>query len=86
MHSDFLLCGPGIWWKDDGDSIEFFDGPVEVDFKEQGPSLQHFRSSNMKKCIDSKVSMPITTLRIYNNSGDQASYLISNEASATSTL
>ena len=35
-----------------------------------------------KKCIDSKVSMPITTLRIYNSGGDLASCLISNEASA----
>ena len=70
--SDFLLCGPGVWWKDNGDHIEFLDGPDEEDFKVQGPSLQHFQSSNMmietnltdfwKKCVDSKVNMPIPHL------------------------
>ena len=90
--SDFLLCGPGVWWKDNGNKI--LDGPEEDDFKAQGPSLQHFRSSNMKmietsladcwkRCIQSKVSMPITTLRIYDSSGDLALCLTSNEASKT---
>lgn len=40
--SDFLLCGPGTWWKDNGDSIEFFDGPEEVDFKAQGHPCNTF--------------------------------------------
>ena len=82
--SDFLLCGPGIWWKDHGNHVEFFDGPDEVNHKEQGPTLHHFRSSNLKdiethllacweKCINEKVSIPINTTRIYSSSGELVS-------------
>ena len=29
-----FTCGPGIWWKDHGNHVEFFDGPDEVNHKE----------------------------------------------------
>ena len=42
--SDYLLCGPGIWWKEKPDGILFLDGCSENDCQADGPILQHFRS------------------------------------------
>ena len=48
--SDFLKHGPDVWWKwrKDG-SVEFFDAPGEPNSREQGPQLNHYRSSNISK-------------------------------------
>ena len=73
--ADFLLPGEGVWWKvTDGECIEFFDGPDEPDFREQGPPLHHFRSSNIKKehsylkscwdqCLADEIQIPATKLK-----------------------
>ena len=73
--ADFLEPGYGVWWKEtEEECIEFFDGPEEADFREQGPSLHHFRSSNVTKeqnyiqkcweeCREKGVKMPATKLR-----------------------
>ena len=47
--SDFLLPGPGVWWRwrDDG-SVEFYDGPEEATHRPEGPRISHFRSSSIK--------------------------------------
>ena len=73
--ADFLLPGEGVWWKvTDGECIEFLDGPDEPDFREQGPPLHHFHSSNIKKehgylksCWDQRlaneIQIPATKLK-----------------------
>ena len=37
-----------MWWSQDDDFVEFFDANGEASFHEQGPTLHHFRSSNLK--------------------------------------
>ena len=82
--SDFLICGPGVWWKDHGNHIEFLDGPEEDDAKQEGPPLHHFRAYNLKmeedylkecweRCIDQNITMPIENVRVYNSKGDLVS-------------
>ena len=46
--SDFLLPGEGVWWSQDEDFVEFFDASGEASFREEGPTLHHFRSNNLK--------------------------------------
>ena len=55
--ADFLLCGEGVWWQDNGDSIEFFDGPDEEECKPEGPPLHHFRTWNLKKRNSTRISV-----------------------------
>lgn len=74
LIADFLEPGEGVWWQSVDGGIEFFDGPNQVCFREEGPRLHHFRSSNIKKeqeyldaswtnCLESKVKIPATKLR-----------------------
>ena len=42
--ADFLLSGPGIWWRENEFGIEFFDYDIKSSPSE--PKLHHFRSSN----------------------------------------
>ena len=73
--ADFLVPGEGVWRREieDEDCIEFFDGPEEIEFREQGPSLHHFRSSNIRmekiflqhcweECIQSGIKIPATRI------------------------
>ena len=46
--SDYLICGPGVWWKTTDDGVEFFDGDSEEDYKTVGPSLHHFHSVSLE--------------------------------------
>ena len=74
LTSDFLKPGEDVWWKEVDDSIEFFDGPDEPSFREEGPKLHHFRSTSIAKeqelleacwneCLVGKVKLPATKLR-----------------------
>ena len=45
--SDYVLPGPGIWWKKVPEGIMFLDGSSEEDYKCNGPTLQHFRSTSI---------------------------------------
>lgn len=56
------------------DSIEFFDGPDELSFRDEGPKLHHFHSTFIpseqelldacwNKCLVEKVKLPGTKLR-----------------------
>ena len=47
--SDFLVCGKGIWWNIVDGSIEFNDGPNDPSYRPEGPALNNFRSSSLKK-------------------------------------
>ena len=79
--SDYLLPGPGVWWKQTQSGIEFLDCPKEGDTREQGPKLQHFRSSMVKdiqihlfncweQCLQAKVPLPLVTVRQYTSDGE----------------
>ena len=72
--SDYLLPGPGIWWKKSQSGIDFLDCSTEGDMREQGPKLQHFRSCMVKnvqlqlfkcweQCLETKVILPLATVR-----------------------
>ena len=71
---DFLKPGEGVWWKEMEDHVEFFDGPEEANFRQEGPNLHHFRSSSIamehellkicwEKCLQDKVKIPATKMR-----------------------
>ena len=38
--SGYLLCGPGVWWKQTLTGFEFFDGPAKPDNRSEGPTIQ----------------------------------------------
>ena len=74
LIADFLKPGEGVWWKQTEDCIEFFDGPDEPSFRQEGPQLHHFRSTSITKeqelldvCwnqfSEDKVKVPATKLR-----------------------
>ena len=80
--SDFLCCGEGVWWKHVVSGVEFLDGPQEPNFRPEGPSLHHFRSSNLKleeqhlkqcwdMCLaDETIKIPHRVIRRYGDNGD----------------
>lgn len=37
-----------MWWCQDDEFVEFFDDCSEPEFREEGPKLHHFRSTNFK--------------------------------------
>ena len=45
--SDFVLCGPGVWWQDTPAGIEFFDGDAGPSSHSEGLILHHFRSASL---------------------------------------
>ena len=46
--ADFLLPGQGVWWDWKGKDLVFFDGRDSPSWREEGPWLAHFRSTNLK--------------------------------------
>ena len=71
--ADFLVPVEGVWWREieDEDCIEFFDGPEEIEFREQGPSLHHFHFSNIRM----EKNFPSTLLgRMYSKRNQNPSY------------
>ena len=62
--------------------MEFLDCPDEPNFRPQGPSLHHFRSSNLKleeehlkqcweMCLaDDEITIPHRVIRLYGANGD----------------
>ena len=77
--SDFLVSGPGNWWREVDNGIEFFDVSLP------GPSFPphqmfHYRSTNLtdihlhllskwEECIDNKISLPAAYIRTYTLAG-----------------
>lgn len=72
--SDFLLPGEGVWWSQADDFVEFFDACGEAKFREEGPALYHFRSSNLKneghyliecwqQCLQREIVIPTHLIR-----------------------
>ena len=72
--ADFLMCGPGVWWRENEFGIEFNDN-VDLPLVPYSPKLHHFRSSSYKmeemylsKCwrniMEQNIRIPIDILRI----------------------
>ncbi len=81
--SDYLILGPGVWWKACSGGVEFLDGSHELHYKETGPQLNHFRSKSMPNieldlihqwesiCLSSgQLRIPATHIRYYNQQGN----------------
>lgn len=79
--ADFLLLGPGVWWRENEFGIEFFDHDGKSSSLSSQPKLHHFRSSNFskeeiylkdcwQKCINDKVIIPIDILKIDDENGN----------------
>ncbi len=92
--SDFLKHGPGVWWQEHSDGIQFFDRRNESASTPPPHPLHHFRTYNMEKenayleacwkdCIDSGVTLPLSFLRTYNDSGELLA--VNNASSDRST-
>jgi hypothetical protein len=88
--SDYLLPGPGVWWKETLLGIEFFDGCKEENSKSSGPAMQHFRSSDLsvidqhlcqcwEECLQSNITLPLKEVRRYQPSSDENSQISTEE-------
>ena len=78
--SDYLVCGPGVWWKTTNDGVEFFDGDFEDDYRDVGPTMHHFRSSSLvdidallleqwEQCITENIQLPAVSIVTYGHEG-----------------
>jgi hypothetical protein len=83
--SSYLVVGEGVWWSKKGNSFIFHDGDHDPDYHTKGPQLKHFRSTSLddittmsmevwKSIIDNKISLPTTSLRLFNDQGDFISF------------
>lgn len=75
--SDYLQYGPGVWWKDTFEGIEFFDCSNTPQQSCMPPTCtMHFRSKTLadvdlflqqkwEECIESNVILLATTIRQY---------------------
>ena len=81
--SDYLLQGPGVWWRYVENGVEFFDGHIPYP-ELQAPVTHHFRSTTMgdvdayllskwEQCIDIEVQLPTTSIQTYQTNGDSNS-------------
>ena len=86
--SDFLVTGPGKWWREVDNGIEFFDVSLP------SPSLPphqmfHYRSTNLtdidvyllskwEECLDNEIPLPAVYIRTYTPAGSLHSILTEN--------
>ena len=75
----FLMMGPGYWWEEIGESVNFHDGDDDENYDK--PQLLHFRSSQISAAADrskeawdnilqQKVRIPTTLIKMYDSKGD----------------
>ena len=75
----FLMMGPGYWWEEIGESVNFHDGDDDENYDK--PQLLHFRSSQISAAADrskeawdnilqQKVCIPTTLIKMYDSKGD----------------
>ena len=55
--SDYLLCGPGVWWEKTLQGVIFFDGSEEENYRTVGPEVDLLRWM-MLTCIFMKIGKP----------------------------
>lgn len=85
-----MAVGRGIWWSFDNGGIVFYDGPSD---RSEGPTLHHFRSSNLKreqqvlehvwhdvvsKYKSNILQLPLPKLKLYDDDS-QLTYITANE-------
>lgn len=91
--SNFLLPGPGIWWRKEGTGenarIINCDGPNDPDQHPEGPKIAHFRSTTIfaesarikelwQIVIDSKIDLSLATVQTYDEN-DNLKEIVSND-------
>ena len=47
--SPYLLTGKGVWWQTDGEYYMFSDGSEDPEYRTEGPTLLHFRSTLLQE-------------------------------------
>jgi len=52
--SPYLIPGPGVWWSDLADSVEFTDGPEEADFVLKVPECRTFETVHCRTYINKR--------------------------------
>ena len=78
--SDFLIPGEGVWWSQNDDFVEFFDACGEAEYRDEGPTLHHFRSSSLKseeqyllecwqECLQREIIIPTHLIRYEDGDG-----------------
>lgn len=91
--SDFLLPGENVWWSKTDNGVEFKDSNSEEDYHAEGPSLHHFRSSNLQlekkmlkeswqACLKNGVALPHPKVCIYDSEGNPTGTLVNSQLSA----
>ncbi len=79
--SSFLLCGQGVWWEKVSSGYRFFDGDEDLEFRQGGPPLLHFRSTALcevssarkddwVKVLRERVVLPTTSVRVFDEKGE----------------
>ncbi len=78
--SDFLLLGPGVWWRHGNGGIEFLDGHNSPSEHPEGPNIHHVRSTSLsdidyflqlkwEECCSKQIPMPAYDIRTYESDG-----------------
>ncbi len=79
--STYLVCGKGIWWEETQDSYIFYDSDSNANCHPEGPTLMHFRDSNLsevetlandtwKDIVQKKTPLPIPSIKLYDDQGN----------------
>lgn len=79
--STYLICGQGIWWEENQDSYIFYDSDSNVNYHPEGPTLMHFRDSNLsevetlakdtwKDIVHKKTPLPSPSIKLYDDQGN----------------
>ncbi len=77
----FLVDGPGFWWDENSEYVNFYDGDTHNSFNENGPNLLHFRDCQLatvvqrsekawSRIILNKPCIPAKEVKIYDTKGD----------------
>ena len=81
--SDFLLPGPGIWWRHADNGIEFLDSASSPDHHQEGPNIHHYRSATLadidlhlcqkwEESCSGQIELPAKHIRHYTSEGSLA--------------
>ena len=85
--STFLEPGKNIWWKETKDTYHFFDSDTDASYRQEGPTLMHFRTSNLHDVELTSwqqivQALPTPQIRLFNANGE---YTGTRVVSQTST-
>ena len=84
--SDFLLPGPGVWWKHfEGRGIEFLDGQDCLSERSEGPCIHHVRTTSLsdidiylqnkwEQCCSTNTILPAHYIGHYQTDGSLINY------------